>query len=338
MNTNWINEHSNTPKYLQIVNAVKSCLEQNTLKKGDALPSVNKLLQHYDISRDTVVRAYELLKNQGIIEAIHGKGFYISNDSYVPKARIFLLFNKLSPHKKIIYDSFSQTLGEDIPIDFFIYHNDYNLFKKILSAHAHKSYSHYVIIAHFNEGGSNVMELLQEIPHEKIIILDKKLPGQFNQFSCIYQDFQNDINNALSQLLTKIRKYKKIKILFPEGSYHPKEILIGFKLFCQKYNIPYEIITEIRLNEVTKGDVYITLMEDDLVTVIKAIKSFDFKVGRDVGIISYNETPLKEVLLDGITVISTDFEELGRQCASVILEKKRIQIVNGFRVIERNSL
>jgi DNA-binding GntR family transcriptional regulator len=57
MNANWINKHSNTPKYLQIVNAVKSCIEKNTLTKGDALPSVNKLLQQYEILRDTVVKA-----------------------------------------------------------------------------------------------------------------------------------------------------------------------------------------------------------------------------------------------------------------------------------------
>jgi hypothetical protein len=103
--------------------------------------------------------------------------------------------------------------------------------------------------------------------------LIKKLPGQFDQFSCVYQDFQNDIYNALQQLLPKIKKYDRIKIVFPSGSYHPKEILTGFKLFCQKYQITHEIITDIPSNHIIKGDVYITLMEDNLVNIIKAIKS-----------------------------------------------------------------
>jgi DNA-binding transcriptional regulator YhcF (GntR family) len=338
MSTNWINEHSNTPKYLQIVNTVKSFIENNTLKKGEALPSVNKLLQQYDISRDTVVKAYELLKNQGIIEAVHGKGFYISADNYVPKARIFLLFNKLSPHKKIIYDSFSQTLGEDIPIDFFIYHNDYKLFKRILCEQIDKNYTHFVIIAHFNEGGENVVELLKQIPLHKLVILDKKINGFYEDYGCIYQDFQKDLYTTLTEALPLVSKYQKIKILFPQNTYHPKEIIIGLKLFCQKHNFLYQIIEDTSSVEVKKGDVFINLMEDDLVKIIKKIKDKNFKVGEDVGIISYNETPLKEVLLEGITVISTDFEQLGKKCAQMILTNERQQIANDFNLIVRNSL
>jgi len=49
----------------------------------------------------------------------------------------------------------------------------------------------------------------------------------------------------------------------------------------------------------------------------------DLVVGRDVGVISYNETPMKKIILDGITTISTDFEMMGRRVAEVILGKKR---------------
>jgi DNA-binding LacI/PurR family transcriptional regulator len=61
-------------------------------------------------------------------------------------------------------------------------------------------------------------------------------------------------------------------------------------------------------------------------------------LGKDIGIISYNDTPGKEILRDGITVISTDFENLGAKAAEMILEKKAIQQDNPFYVISRNSL
>jgi DNA-binding LacI/PurR family transcriptional regulator len=57
-----------------------------------------------------------------------------------------------------------------------------------------------------------------------------------------------------------------------------------------------------------------------------------------VGIISYNDTPLKEVLLDGITAISTDFHKLGEQAALMILNRQKQQFDNPFYVIPRNSL
>lgn len=37
--------------------------------------------------------------------------------------------NKLSALKKIIYDAFVETLGEKAAIGFYIYNNDYGLFK-----------------------------------------------------------------------------------------------------------------------------------------------------------------------------------------------------------------
>jgi DNA-binding LacI/PurR family transcriptional regulator len=56
-------------------------------------------------------------------------------------------------------------------------------------------------------------------------------------------------------------------------------------------------------------------------------------IGKDVGIISYNETPLKEILLDGITVISTDHAKMGELAAQLILENRTERIKNDFHLL-----
>jgi DNA-binding LacI/PurR family transcriptional regulator len=62
------------------------------------------------------------------------------------------------------------------------------------------------------------------------------------------------------------------------------------------------------------------------------------KPGRDFGLISYDETPLKEVLAGGITVISTDFEKMGRLAADCILNERHEVVANECRLILRSSL
>jgi DNA-binding LacI/PurR family transcriptional regulator len=57
-----------------------------------------------------------------------------------------------------------------------------------------------------------------------------------------------------------------------------------------------------------------------------------------MGILSFNETTLKEVLADGITVMSTDFETMGRTAAALLLDGKKLKVKNPFTVIRRNSL
>ena len=64
----------------------------------------------------------------------------------------------------------------------------------------------------------------------------------------------------------------------------------------------------------------------------------NLKIVDDFGIISYNDTPLKKVVENGITTISTDFNIMGTLLANMILENRKEQIENECRLIIRNSL
>ena len=334
-----IKEESKVPKYKQIVYSILRASENNKLNMNDRLPSVNELLIEFDISRDTVVRAYDHLKKSKIIESVPGKGFYVKNDQLSLKAKVFLLFNKLSPHKKIIYDAFAKTLGDNATIDFFIYENNYRYFKRLILEGKKREYTHFVVICHFEEGGDDILNFLKdEIPVEKLIILDKKVVGLSNKVPCIYQDFEKNIHTALVELNPSLKKYNKIKLLLRKKTYHPIEIKKGFIKFCGEYAYEFEVVEDLDSMLVEKNTAYINLIENDLVILLKKLAKTDFKLGKEVGIISYNDTPIKEILRDGITVISTDFENLGKQAAKIILEREAVQAENPFYVIKRKSL
>ncbi len=334
-----IKEASKVPKYQQIVDSVLSAIGTGQVRAGDKLPSVNELLIEFDISRDTVVRAYDHLKESGIIESVPGKGYYIKNDQLTLKAKVFLLFNKLSAHKKIIYDAFSQSLGDRATIDFFIYENNYRHFKELIRHSKGRDYTHYVIICHFEEGGEDLCNFLNaEIPREKLIVLDKQIPEFRNQVAAVYQDFEQDIYHALVELNPQLKKYRQLRMVMRRPTYHPAEIRKGFIRFCGEYAYDFGIVERIEEESLQPATAYINLKEDDLVILIKKIKESGLALGQDVGIISYNDTPLKEIVLDGITVISTDFANLGRQAAGMVLHKGERSVANPFYVILRNSL
>lgn len=158
-----INDFSSTPKYLQIYNSIVEGINTKDIVPGDKLPSIFEVCAEFDVSKRTVERAYDLLKEKKVIESTKGKGSYISDTEIGQQLKVFLLFNKLSAHKKLIYDAFVEELGPDVPIDFFIYNNDFRLFKTILLNHAH-GYTHYVIIAHFFEGGERAIDLINTLP------------------------------------------------------------------------------------------------------------------------------------------------------------------------------
>jgi len=333
----FIDYYSATPKYLQLANCIIKAIAEGVLKENDVLPSINELSFEFEISRDTAEKGYKHLKKTGVLGSVPGKGYFVKNASLDQKLKIFLLFNKLSPHKKIIYDAFVASIGDMAAIDFYIYNNDFLLFKKLISQQK-GDYTHYVIIPHFLEGGENVHEIVNTLPKDKLVLMDKLLPGVNGNYAAVYEDFEKDIYNALVQANDKLSKYNTIKIIFPEYTYHPKEILEGFYKYCQQYAFNYKVIHNLEEESIQKGEVFINLMENDLVILIEKILATGLKVGKDVGVISYNETPLKKIILNGITTISTDFQMMGEKAAQMILEPSTEHVAMPFYLTVRASL
>jgi DNA-binding transcriptional regulator YhcF (GntR family) len=332
-----IDEFSSTPKYRQLANAIIEGIQQGKIKKGELLPSINEVSFEHYMARITVEKGYNYLKQQGIIDSIRGKGFFIKVDEVPRNLRIFLLFNKLSVHKKIIYDAFVKAIGDQGAIDFYIYNNDFNLFKKIVDSRD-RDYTHMVLIPHFMEGEEMAVDLINALPKEKLILLDKLLPGIQGKFGAVYEDFEHDIYQSLQQAKESLAAYQQISLVFPNQSYYPKEIVQGFINFCRDYAFEYEVVESLVDVKLSVGQVYITVMEDDLLILLERIRIDSFQLGKEIGIISYNETPIKRLLFDGISTISTDFETLGTKAAELVLSNERTKTSNPFVFISRASL
>lgn len=332
-----IDEYSITPKYLQISNSILRGIEDRKIEKDDILPSINDLSVALEASRNTIERAYKELKKYNVIKSVAGKGYFINSTTFNQPVKVLLLFNKLSSHKKIIYDAFADTLGSNAAIDFYIYNNNFNFFKKLLNDKL-DHYSKLVIIPHFIDNAGNAYEIVNKLPKDKLILMDKLIEDITGDFGAVYENFEKDIYSALEQLLAKLSKYHTLKIIFPENSYYSKEILTGFVNFCGQYAFEYDIIHNVKKETLLPGTVYINLMEDDLVELIEKIISGKLKIGEDIGVISYNETPLKKIILNGITTISTNFKMMGEKAAEMVISNSKEHLAIPFQVTERNSL
>ena len=333
-----IDAQRRTPKYLQIVHSVTKAIRQGQYKKGDRIFSINELSNECLLSRDTVQKAYDMLEQDKIIEAVRGKGFYISRTNIVVPYRVLLVFNKLSTHKKTIYDSFVHTLGNKATVELKIHHASSRLFDDIIETSL-GCYDYYVVMPHFCEQTEQTYNSIHKIPQEQLILLDKDLPTGNRIHKAVYQDFEHDISEALGSAVEMLRKYRKLIYVHSKLLPHPVEIIRGFRKFCLQYDFEYCIKPEMNLNEkLQPGEAYIVAEDTDLVRLIKNCRTAKLKVGKDIGIISYNETPLKEILLDGISVISTDHSKMGEAAARLILENREEKIRNPFSLIMRKSL
>lgn len=340
-----IDEDSRIPKYKQIVDSIIFNISHGNLKMDDKIPSINVFSEEYLLSRDTVEKAYNILKKRKVIVSIRGKGYYIARTNLISKVNILFLINKLSSYKMRIYNSFIESIGGASHTELHIYHCDESLFLNLLEKNRN-AYDIYVIMPHFKtedlkhvSSTPKILEAIGEIPKEKLVIMDNSIPKLEGPFAEVYQDFENDIYNALQEGFEKISKYDKLIITYPERAVYPypKRILFGFQKFCSEHSIDFEVLDQIYDDMILKkGDLFITIGESDLVNLVNQIRNQEFKLGVDIGVISYNDTPLKQLL--GITCISTDFKKMGETAARMIVDKQKGMVKNPFKFIDRDSL
>ncbi len=69
---------SDRPLYEQVAHRLQSLIDEGTLSPGDRLPSVRKLHHQLSVSVSTVLEAYRLLEDQGLIVARPQSGYYVS--------------------------------------------------------------------------------------------------------------------------------------------------------------------------------------------------------------------------------------------------------------------
>ncbi len=327
-----ISKRQNLPKYKQIILSIEMSIAEKRLKRGDKLPSVNKVSLEFGISRDTVLLAYDELKKRGIIYAILGKGYYVKSEDFSFEQRIFLLFDELNAFKEDLYNSFLETINRNAQIDTFFHYFNPEVFKKLIHDN-NGNYSKYIIMP---TNLINAAAVINTLPEEDVFILDQTNP-ELKHFPSVHQNHHKDTFNALESGKNKIKQYKKLILIF--SSYkQPIGMREGFIDFCQKNQLHYDIISNFENNEIQKGDLYIIPDDRHLVNVIEQSKKQKLVIGKDIGIISYNDTPLKKVVGDGITTISTDFKEMGRILAELIMNRQKEQVENKSSLIVRNSL
>jgi len=314
-----INESAGQTKVQQLVHSISEAISNRKLKTGDALPSVNQLSTESGFSRDTVFKAYNILKKRNIIESAPTKGYYIASESY----RVFMLLDDFSAFKEQLYQSFRHHLPDSYSVDLLFHHYNKEIFNHLIQNSLGR-YNSYIVM---NISNKNVAPILKKIDSNKLLILDMGNPGK-NDYNYILQNFNEAVINCLEEGAGKIKKYNELVFAYSEVSTpHPSETLNAVKLFCSKHNIKFHRVSKIQDSEVEKGKIYFVVRDADLVHVIKTCRKKNYLPGTDVGILSYNDTPMKQIVGGGISVLSTNFELMGEMAAQFVKNKQRIKKV-----------
>ncbi|MDR1896197.1 MAG: GntR family transcriptional regulator [Prevotellaceae bacterium] len=67
--------------FLQISDNICNQILEGTLKSGERVPSIRDLAADFEVNSNTVLRAYTILSDVGVIENKRGIGFFVTEDA-----------------------------------------------------------------------------------------------------------------------------------------------------------------------------------------------------------------------------------------------------------------
>ncbi|HKI89496.1 MAG TPA: GntR family transcriptional regulator [Draconibacterium sp.] len=324
-----IDENSNVLKFQQLVDAIVDSISQNQLKQGEMLPSVNQIMKECQLSRDTVFKAYAELKTRGIVESVPNRGYFVTKNI----TRVFLFLDTFKAYKEVLYGSFLKYLPKNISVDLHFHHYNIGVFEKIINESRGK-YSKYIVM---NFDHLKVSGIIQKIPSEQLLVIDWKIHSTEN-LSFVYQNFGEPVYTCLKENLKYVQKYNEFTFFYPPFTYHPKIAIDYFKKFCTEFGIKHSVIYDVEKFKIKKGGLYFLVSDRTLASFLDQCAEKGFEPGREAGVISYNETPMKKYVKNGITAISTDFELMGQKAAEFVISGNPVQFEVPTTLHLRSSL
>jgi GntR family transcriptional regulator len=82
-----IDHDGRTPVYLQLAAILRARILSGELGPEGRLPSETTLMQEHGIARETARKAVRVLRDEGLVEIVQGRGAYVVPESERPASR-----------------------------------------------------------------------------------------------------------------------------------------------------------------------------------------------------------------------------------------------------------
>lgn len=331
MNEEYIQADSSVPKYQQIADRVVQRVKTHTLRKGDPLPSINQMCKEEGVSRDTVVKAYEHLKRLKLVDAVHGKGVFIARETLAQPKTVLLILDEMSMYKADVADALRDALGGGYYVETFAYNHNIAHLTLFLDA-IRTPYDALAFIPPCYTTAPKVTTMLADKAY-RVFFLDR---APDKTFPSVTQDFAKGTYDALCEYEARFTRYARARLLVPSmRSAIIGAIERGMKRFAKKAGQAFSRSSTPTLE---KDTWHLVIDDTTLIESVKYAKREGIVLGRDAGLLSYNEMPFKDVVDKGVSVISCDFNSMGRTLAAFIQKERTDAVVIPTRIIMRQTL
>ncbi len=72
-----IDHFSDEPRYLQVAALLRAMIESGEIGPREPLPSIKTSTQRYEVAKGTAEKALNVLRTEGLVRTVPGRGVYV---------------------------------------------------------------------------------------------------------------------------------------------------------------------------------------------------------------------------------------------------------------------
>ncbi len=302
---------SRLPKYRQVIQAISRDIRKQVLKPGDRIPSINEASSECYLSRDTVEKAYKELTKRGIIQSIPGKGFFVAEEVQDRPLRLLAVFDRLDEARWELFHAITQALAPDHEVTMLCYEHNYRLLNLSLEEHQ-DDYDFFIVIPHFFAYQDDLKRAFSHVPVDRLIVLTHHVEGLDPQTSQFTFDRKNAWLKALHERASHMAAFHRLLLFFPDDFRFPQEIHDALEEFCDSQQWVLKVIPAWDERKIQQGDLIFVLEDEILALIVALAEQRNWTLGKELGVVSFEESPFKAAVAGGISTLAYDFEEIAR--------------------------
>lgn len=291
------------PKYQQFTNMLIEKIHRGEFKKGERLPSLLDSSATYGLSRDTVIKAYKNLYDQGFLTSIYRKGYFVSLPSTgKPGKKVLMATSEMNSANFLFYRQLSNTMEENgIQCDFKVYYNDLDRLAHFVDE-AVGNYHTYIVDPQLHSKEKILGLFKNKVADDGIILLNDGNANDEPDKRQILFNIEEDFSNSLKYLNDRLNKYKELNLVLPSQEYFPYKLINGFFNYCDLTCKTGHILEEVK--EVKKGNAYIVMDEKSLFGFMNGVCQDQTTLGQDVGLLALFERPYLQYMTKKVSSLN----------------------------------
>lgn len=305
------------PKYLKVVNAIVQDIERGALAVGDRLPSLNEACAEWDLSKDSVKRAYGTLHQRGFVTSITRRGFFVAGSPKRHALRVLIVAGQLTNGVKELHDTIVSSINREIIVDVCSYNYQRQLLCQLLEKHV-GDYHYFVMMPHLIGQDTATLQCLRKIPGRNLILIGNDWPESLQHGYQLPYGGEEAVYGALSAHVNILCRYTRMNLVLSEQDCFDADSIRAFRRFCSDYALDFQMIDDLAESDVQAEQAYLVAHSRHLVKLVGCCQRLGWELGKQIGVVSLVENDYTRLLAGGVSVIGRPSADLGRLVARIL--------------------